>query len=296
MLECLFDRDARGFPVCPHALAEDESGPGRSVCLRSRCLCARAALLSAPGFCVPQFVRECAFVVCLCLRARALVTLLFAVKGFPSARARSLPRSLAPTLAGRGTAVADHYRLGETLGAREFSGVCLRLAPLLNERCSISLIMLPLRLMSLFSDSKVCKKASLLSGLFAFLIGLNKSACLACCPAIHSPPVRMALCFISFLPLPLFMYVFACCSGTIGGFTREVSRLFYTLLLPTSAAAQFVAAFFFLQMFAFVKRNTSAHVRLGSGNEIEHVKVIPVVTHAVRYIYIYIFLGSLKNY
>lgn len=58
------------------------------------------------------------------------------------------------------TAVADHYRERDS-GRWEFSGVCLRLGPLLNERCSISLIML-LRLMSLFSHSKECKKALLL--------------------------------------------------------------------------------------------------------------------------------------
>lgn len=138
--------------------------------MRWGCLCAQQHFFCF-GFRVPQFVRNACLCLCLCVRARAL---------------SEASRRCAPTLAGRGTAVADHYRQGDS-GRREFSGVCLRLASLLNEHCSISLIMPPLRLMSLLSDSKVCKKAPLLSGLFAFLIGLNERACLSSCPAIHSP-------------------------------------------------------------------------------------------------------------
>lgn len=62
--------------------------------------------------------------------------------------------------------------------------------------------------MSLFSDSKVCKKAPLLSGLSAFLIGLNKSACLASCPAIHSLPAPDGIVF-NFSP-PSSLYVCFC--------------------------------------------------------------------------------------
>lgn len=66
--------------------------------------------------------------------------------------------------------------------ALEFSGVCLRLGPLLNERCSILLIML-LWLMSLSADSEECNKTFLLFWLFAFLIGLNKGVFLSSRPA-----------------------------------------------------------------------------------------------------------------
>lgn len=82
-----------------------------------------------------------------------------------------------------GTAVADHYRERDR-GRLEFSGVCLRLGPLLNEECSILLIML-LWLMSLSADSEECNKTLLLFGLFAFLIGLNKRAFRSSSPAIH---------------------------------------------------------------------------------------------------------------
>lgn len=137
---------------------------GEFVCAGG--VCVRNGTSFASGFVFRSLygMRVC---VCVCARARVHCR-------------------CAPTLAGRGTAVADHYRQGDS-GRREFSGVCLRLSPLLNECCSISLIMPPLRLMSLLSDSKVCKKAPLLSGLFAFLIGLNERACLSSCPAIHSP-------------------------------------------------------------------------------------------------------------
>lgn len=82
-----------------------------------------------------------------------------------------------------GTVVADHYRERDC-GRLEFSRVCLQLGPLLNEQCSILLIML-LWLMSLSSDSKESNKTLPLFGLFAFLIGLNKRAFASSCPAIH---------------------------------------------------------------------------------------------------------------
>lgn len=158
------------FPVCPCGCRGREWPGEVGLFALGVFVCATALLLlrvSCSAVCT-----ECVFVfVFVCARARAL---------------SEASRRCAPTLAGRGTAVADHYRQGDS-GSREFSGVCLRLASLLNERCSISLIMPPLRLMSLLSDSKVCKKAPLLSGLFAFLIGLNERACLSSCPAIHSP-------------------------------------------------------------------------------------------------------------
>lgn len=70
-------------------------------------------------------------------------------------------------------------------GRSEFSGVCLRLGPLLNEECGILLIT-PLWLMSLSADSGVCNKTLLLFGpFFAFLIGLNKRAAHSSSPAIH---------------------------------------------------------------------------------------------------------------
>lgn len=65
-----------------------------------------------------------------------------------------------------GVAVADHYREIDR-GRSEFSGVCLRLGPLLNEECSILLIML-LWLMSLSADSGGCNKTLLLCEIFAF--------------------------------------------------------------------------------------------------------------------------------
>lgn len=52
-------------------------------------------------------------------------------------------------------------------GRSEFSRVCLQLRPLLNEECSILLIML-LWLMSFSADSGECNKTLLLFGLFAF--------------------------------------------------------------------------------------------------------------------------------
>lgn len=83
-----------------------------------------------------------------------------------------------------GTAVAVHYRERDR-GRLEFSGVCLRLGPLLNEEFSILLIML-LWLMSLSADSGECNKTLLLFGLFLpFLIGLNKRAFPASSVVIH---------------------------------------------------------------------------------------------------------------
>lgn len=104
-----------------------------------------------------------------------------------------------------GTVVADHYRERDC-GRWEFSRVCLRLGPLLNEQCSILLIML-LWLMSLSADSEECNKTPLLFGLFAFLIGLNKRAFFSSCPAIHilRSGWHLNVCFVFFY---FFMYVF----------------------------------------------------------------------------------------
>lgn len=95
-----------------------------------------------------------------------------------------------------GTAVADHYREGDR-GRLEFRRACLRLGPLLNERCSILLIML-LRLMSLSANSEECNRTLLLFWLFAFLIGLNKSVFLSSRPAIHIPGLEWHLFLWSF--------------------------------------------------------------------------------------------------
>lgn len=95
-----------------------------------------------------------------------------------------------------GTAVADHYREGDR-GRLEFRRACLRLGPLLNERCSILLIML-LRLMSLSANSEECNRTLLLFWLFAFLIGLNKSVFLSSHPAIHIPGLEWHLFLWSF--------------------------------------------------------------------------------------------------
>jgi len=73
-----------------------------------------------------------------------------------------------------GTAVAVHYRERDC-GRLEFSWVCLRLGPLLNEEFSILLIML-LWLMSLFADSEECNKTFFCLGFLPLLIGLNKRA------------------------------------------------------------------------------------------------------------------------
>lgn len=62
--------------------------------------------------------------------------------------------------------MAVHYRERDR-GRLEFSGVCLRLGPLLNEDCGILLITL-LGLMSLSAGSGARNKTLLLFGLFAF--------------------------------------------------------------------------------------------------------------------------------
>lgn len=95
-----------------------------------------------------------------------------------------------------GTAVADHYREGDR-GRLEFRRACLRLGPLLNEQCSILLIML-LRLMSLSANSEECNRTLLLFWLFAFLIGLNKSVLLSSRPAIHISGLEWHLLLWSF--------------------------------------------------------------------------------------------------
>lgn len=108
-----------------------------------------------------------------------------------------------------GTAVADHYRERDR-GRLEFSGVCLRLGPLLNEECSILLIML-LWLMSLSADSEECNKTLLLFGLFAFLIGLNKRAFRSSSPAIHILGSGWHSCVFSVL----FSCVYLCPCGSV---------------------------------------------------------------------------------
>lgn len=137
--------------ICPFWPCHHQAyhGPIDGVCLYSGCLCNR------PWVCVCQSV-------CLFL---------------------SEPSCLCAMLSQReGTAVAVHYRERDR-GRLEFSGVCLRLRPLLNEECSILLIML-LWLMSLSAESGECNKTLLLFGLFAFLIGCNKRAYHSS-PAIH---------------------------------------------------------------------------------------------------------------
>lgn len=167
-------------------------GPRRSVCLRWRCLC-----VQQHSSCFFFFCSAVCTDVCLCVRTS------LAVRGLPSSGGGVEWRE------GRreGTAVADHYRQG---GAASSAGFVYGSGRVLNERCSISLIMPPLRLMSLFSDSKVCKKASLLSGLFAFLIGLNKRGRLSSCRAgpdgiVLEPPLPLSLyvCFLHAAPVRL---------------------------------------------------------------------------------------------
>lgn len=207
---------------------------GRFVCAGG--VCVRSSTSFCSGFRVPQFVRECVPAVCVFARVRARVC----APSSPLSEA-SRWRALAPTLAGRGTAVADHYRLRDA-GRREFSGVCLRLAPLLNERCSISLIIPPLRLMSLFSDGKVCKKAPLLSGLFAFLIGRNKSGChsqspWSGCVVFHFPP-----------PSPFYVCFCLLLRYDLGFHSRGFSPL-YTLFASHWHCCSIWGCFCFLHLF-----------------------------------------------
>lgn len=119
-----------------------------------------------------------------------------------------------------GTVVADHYRERDC-GRWEFSRVCLWLGPLLNEQCSILLIML-LWLMSLSADSEECNKTLFLFGLFAFLIGVNKRAFFTSCPAIHILRSGWHLCGVFFFLL--LFYVYICiqvrfCFATCGNYT-----------------------------------------------------------------------------
>lgn len=138
-------------PVFVHVLKED------SVPLR-QFVCA----VGAPCCAVALFECACAFTACLFL---------------------SVPFSRRVRFSHReGTVVADHYKERDC-GRSEFSRICLRLRPLLNEQCSILLIML-LWLMSLSADSQECNKTFILFGLFAFLIGLNKRVFFYSCPAI----------------------------------------------------------------------------------------------------------------
>lgn len=98
--------------------------------------------------------------------------------------------------------MADHYREGDR-GRLEFRRACLRLGPLLNERCSILLIML-LRLMSLSANSEECNRTLLLFWLFAFLIGLNNNKRLPFFSPCHSHPwLRVAFLSVVFLAMCL---------------------------------------------------------------------------------------------
>lgn len=126
-----------------------------------------------------------------------------------------------------GTAVADHYREGDR-GRLEFRRACLRLRPLLNERCSILLIML-LRLMSLSANSEESNRTLLLFWPFAFLIGLNKSVFLSSCHAIHIPGLEWHLFGWSFWPC---IYV-----QTWGLFALCVDPLAFQLLCASASIA-----------------------------------------------------------
>lgn len=129
--------------------------PSEVVCLCCGCLCSIAWIC----------VCVCVLLCCVFVSVRAFLSVCLVLSQGRNSGGRSLQRE------------RDRGRL-------EFSGVCLRLGPLLNEECSILLIML-LWLMSLSADSGECNKTRLLFGLFAFLIGLNKRAFRSSSPAIH---------------------------------------------------------------------------------------------------------------
>lgn len=132
-LQYLFDRDARVRSSSLSArLSRMSTASRRRVCLL-KCVCVHS---STSGFCFFFFLF---FYVSRSPYARALHV---AVRGFRSALWQ------------------EGERRWQIITGRGFSGVCLRLAPLPNERCSISLIMPQRRrLMSLFSGCKVCRKA-----------------------------------------------------------------------------------------------------------------------------------------
>lgn len=136
MHKYFFDRDVRAC-VCFVCFFCPCSCQGRECPTEVVCLCWRCCACNSRWVCVVR---------CVCVHVCVFLS-------EPSRRRAWFSHREA-------TAVADHYRERDS-GRWEFSGVCLRLGPLLNERCSISLIML-LRLMSLFSHSKECKKALLL--------------------------------------------------------------------------------------------------------------------------------------
>lgn len=127
--------------VFVHAVVKEDSVP---VCFCCGCLCGRPWIWVVSS-CVRVWVRV---LLCVFVSVRALLSarLVFSLGG--NSGGSSLQRE------------RDRGRL-------EFSGVCLRLGPLLNEEFSILLIML-LWLMSLSADSGECNKTLLLFGLFAF--------------------------------------------------------------------------------------------------------------------------------
>ncbi len=130
-------------------------------------------------------------------------------------------------------------------GRLEFSRVCLRLGPLLNEECGILLIML-LWLMSLSADSGECNKTLLLFGLFAFLIGLNKRAFHSSSPAIHILGSGWHLCvFLVLFHVCICIHVGLSCYLCVVVFL--VSNLRAFPLLSLMAFIHSVTVFFSVQ-------------------------------------------------
>lgn len=126
-----------------------------------------------------------------------------------------------------GVAVADHYRETDR-GRSEFSGVCLRLGPLLNDECSILLIML-LWLMSLSADSGGRNETLLLSEILAFLIGLIKEL--------------SALLFLPFTFLGLnriLCFSFYCLCGLVFSNSRVLPVLPFIQTSTSSSACSFL--------------------------------------------------------
>lgn len=120
---------------------------------------------------------------------------------------RSLPCLRCLLLSQGGNSGGSSLQRERDRGRLEFSRVCLQLRPLLNEECSILLIML-LWLMSFSADSGECNKTLLLFGLFAsFLIGLNKRALRSSSPAIHIQGSWWHLCACAMVFLFLFFFL-----------------------------------------------------------------------------------------
>lgn len=124
--------------VCPCS-CQRRKCPVEVVCLRSGCLCSRPRTCVRTPVCGLQRI-------CCC---------------------QSLPVCVPASLAGREQRWQIITARERDRGRWEFSGVCLRLGPLLNEQCSILLIML-LWLMSLSADSEERNGTLLLLGLFPF--------------------------------------------------------------------------------------------------------------------------------